>query len=83
MCSSPSQNPQDRDDAKGNQPDDQIDLSGITPFGSIGRLGVGGPVFPGKPEGHDQNGNNDEQHEQDCRTDDEPLSMTDGSLGIE
>ena len=83
MGPGPGQNRKNRDNGNGNPPHEKIDFSGMTPFRHISRFGIGSSVLSGKPESHDEDGNDDDQHEHDGRNDDEPLRLADRSFGVE
>ena len=61
MGPGPGQNRKNRDNGNGNRPHEQIDFSGITPFRHISRFSIGSSVLSGKPESHDEDGNDDDQ----------------------
>ena len=83
MGPGPGQNGKNRDNGKGNRPHEKVDFTGMTPFRHIGRFGIGSSVLQGKPESHDEDGNEDDQHERYGRNDDEPHRLADRSFGVQ
>ncbi|MCY1177153.1 hypothetical protein D9M73_174500 [compost metagenome] len=74
---------QGNDDQHRNGPHRDLDLGGVVPFRGVGGAGVGRAVFPGEQEGHDDDRNHDQQHQQRCGDDQVSLVQTDLALGIE
>ena len=67
MGAGPGQNGKNRDNSNGNRPHEKLDFRGMTPFRHISRFSIRSSELSGKPESHDEDGNNDDSHERDAR----------------
>ena len=83
MRIAPQERAQRNDDQRRNQPDDGIGYGGIGPVGSVAGIAVGGSISPGKQEGHDEDRDDHDQHQDDGGEQEVALGQRNGTFRVE